>query len=188
MIRPKNTRVFRQEPANNAKGRALALSMEPLTDTVTVSTRRRIEPRTSCHSSFVCDCRDGRHTLAAVCATLTAFCVTVATSCELVAIVDRDGQSINSARARTPHEPSSWMLMQFAYSRCAAAITLTSAHWQRVGRRPGRPLNAVRSAVKAGACAESCISRTLPILLWGVTMWHTCGRKSLARKRTAFYA
>ena len=41
----------------NAKSRALALSMELLTDTVTVSTRRRIEPRTSRHSPFVCESR-----------------------------------------------------------------------------------------------------------------------------------
>ena len=46
-----------------------------------------------------------------VCKTKTAFCVTVATSCELVAIVDRDGQGINSAGARTPHEPLSLVLM-----------------------------------------------------------------------------
>lgn len=46
-----------------------------------------------------------------VCRTLTAFCVTVATSCELVAIVDRDGQGINSAGARTPHEPLSFVPM-----------------------------------------------------------------------------
>ena len=130
---------------------------EPLTDTVTVSTRRRIEPRTSYNSSFVCNCRHGRHTLAAVCATLTAFCVTVATSSELAATVDRDGQSINSARARTPHEPLSAVLMRLACGSHAVAITLTSAHWQQVGRRPGRPLNAARSAGEAGACAESCI-------------------------------
>ena len=66
-----------------------------------------------------------------------SLCSTVATSCELVATVDRDGHRINSARARTPHEPSLSVLMRFAYSGCAAAITLTSAHWQRVGRRPG---------------------------------------------------
>ena len=58
---------------------------------------------------------------------------TVATSSELVATVDRDGHSINSTGARTPHEPLSSVLMWFAYSRCAAAITLTSAHRQRVG-------------------------------------------------------
>ena len=98
-----------------------------------------------------------------------SWCSTVATSSELVATVDHDGHRINSARAQTPHEPSSWVLMRFAYSRCAAAITLTSAHRQRVGRRPGPPLNAVRSAAKAGACAESCISRTLDFATWGVT-------------------
>ena len=82
-----------------------------MTDTVPVSTRRRIEPRASRHSAFVCDWRLGRHTLVVVCRTLTAFCVTVATSCELVAIVDRDGQGINSAGARTPHEPLSFVPM-----------------------------------------------------------------------------
>ena len=46
-----------------------------------------------------------------LCDPLNAFCVTVATSCELVAIVDRDGQGINSAGARTPHEPLSLVLM-----------------------------------------------------------------------------
>ena len=101
--------------------------------------------------------------------TLTAFCVTVATSCELVAIVDHDGQGINSAGARTPHELLSMLLMRSACTGCAGAITLMSAHWQRVGRRPGPPLNAARSAVKAGACAESCISRTLmsQFCVWG---------------------
>ena len=86
-----------------------------------------------------------------------SLCSTVATSSELVATVDRDGHSINSTGARTPHEPLSSVLMWFAYSRCAAAITLTSAHRQRVGRRPRPPLNAARSAVKAGACTQSCI-------------------------------
>jgi hypothetical protein len=73
---------------------------------------------------------------------LTAFCVTVATSCELVAIVDHDGQGVNSAGARTPHEPLSTLLMRSACTGCAGAITLMSAHWQRVGQRPGPPLNA----------------------------------------------
>ena len=45
-----------------------------------------------------------------------------------VATVDRDGHRINSARARTPHEPLSSVLMRFAYSSRAVAITLTSAH------------------------------------------------------------
>ncbi len=62
-----------------------------------------------------------------------SLCSTVATSSELVATVDHDGHRINSVRARTPHEPSSSVLMRFAHSRCAAAITLTSAHRQRVG-------------------------------------------------------
>ena len=101
--------------------------------------------------------------------TLTAFCVTAATSCELVAIVDHDGQGINSAGARTPHEPLSTALMRFACSSRAVAITLASAHWQRVGRRPGPPLNTARSAVKAGACAESCISRTLDFACGALT-------------------
>ena len=86
-----------------------------------------------------------------------------------VATVDRDGQRINSAGARTPHEPLSVLLIRSACSGCAVAITLMSAHWQRVGRRPGRPLNAVRSAAKAGACAESCKTRTLDFATWGVT-------------------
>ena len=101
--------------------------------------------------------------------TLTAFCVTVATSCELVAIVDRDGQGINSAGARTLHEPLSTVLMRVACSSRAVAITLASAHWQRVGQRPGPPLNAARSAVKAGACAQSCISRTLDFACGALT-------------------
>ena len=51
---------------------------EPLTDTghSINSAEDRTEPRTSRIPSFVCDWRHGRHTLAAVCATLTAFCVT----------------------------------------------------------------------------------------------------------------
>ena len=36
-----------------------------------------------------------------------SLCSTVATSSELVATVDHDGLRINSARARTPHEPLS---------------------------------------------------------------------------------
>ena len=142
---------------------------KPLTDTVTVSTRRRIEPRTSRHTAFVCDQRQDRHTLVVVCATLTAFCVTVATSCELVAIVDRDGQGINSAEARTPHEPLSTLFMRVACSSGAVAITLASAHRQQVGQRPGPPLNAARTEVKAGACAESCISRTLDFACGALT-------------------
>ena len=58
---------------------------------------------------------------------------TVATSSELVATVDRDGHSINSAGDRTPHEPLSTVLMRFARGSRAVAITLTSAHRQRVG-------------------------------------------------------
>ena len=79
----------------------------------------RLAARTTYSDSSLCDS--------------DTLCSTVATSSELVATVDHDGHRINSARARTPHEPSSWVLMRFAYSRCAEAITLTSAHWQRVG-------------------------------------------------------
>ena len=57
-----------------------------------------------------------------------SLCSTVATSSELVATVDRDGHSINSAGARTPHEPLSTVLMRFARGSRAVAITLTSAH------------------------------------------------------------
>ena len=92
-----------------------------------------------------------------------SWCSTVATSSELVATVDHDGHRINSARARTPHEPLSSVLMRFAYSSRAVAITLTSAHRQRVGRRPAPPLNPATPAVKAGACAHFCKIRTLSI-------------------------
>ena len=92
------------------------------------------------------------HSPTAVCCDPDSLCSTVATSSQLVATVDRDGHSINSAGARTPHEPLSTVLMRFSHSSCAVAITLTSAHRQWVGRRPRPPLNAAKSAMRAGAC------------------------------------
>ena len=145
--------------ADGAKSRALALSMR--------TTHRHghsinsPEDRTPHEpSSVICMRLAARTTYcdSSLCDS-DSLCSTVATSCELVATVDHDGHRINSAGARTPHEPSLLVLMRFAYSGCAAAITLTSAHWQRVGRRPGPPLNGVRSAAEAGACAEKLHSR-----------------------------
>ena len=78
-------------------------------------------------------------------------------------------ESTRRGPARTPHELSSSVLMRFAYSSRAVAITLTSAHRQRVGRRPERPLNAARSAVEAGACARSCKTRTLDFAQRAIT-------------------
>ena len=54
----------------------------------------------------------------------------VATSTELIANVDRDGQSINSAGGRTPHEPLSvlLLLLRLAGSSHTATLTMASAH------------------------------------------------------------
>ena len=113
-----------------------------------------------------------------------SLCSTVATSSELVATVDLDGHSINSTGAQTPHEPLSTLLMRFSCGSRDVAITLTSAPRQRVGRRPRPPLIAARSAVKAGACAESCICRTLDFALGALTRCSNLSRL-LARWRLA---
>ena len=155
--------------ADGAKSRALALSMRTIHRHG--HSINSAEDRTPHEPSFAICMRlasRSAHSGSGLW-TLTAFCVTVATSCELVAIVDHDGQGINSAGARTPHEPLSTVLMRVACSSRAVAITLASAHWQRVGQRPGPPLNAARSAVKAGACAENCISRTLDFACGALT-------------------
>ena len=137
---------------------------EPLTDTVTESTWRRIEPRTSRHSAFVCDWRHGRHTLVVVFATLNAFCVTVATSCELVAIVDCDGQGINSAGARTPHEPLSSVLMSATWALATWALAAPAAFCHRM-HPPWVTGGAGAALARAGCCRALVAVHRLSLLL-----------------------
>ena len=122
-----------QDSADGAKSRALAVSMRtPHRHDHSINSAEGRTPHES--SSVICMRLASRITCSdrSLCDS-DSLCSTVATSSKLVATVDHDGHRINSARARTPHEPLSSMLMRFAYSKCAAAITLTSAHRQRVG-------------------------------------------------------
>ena len=128
-----------KESVDGAKSRALALSMRSMhRHDHSINSAEGRTPHES--SSVICMRLASRITCSdrSLCDS-DSLCSTVATSSELVATVDHDGHRINSAGARTPHEPSLSALMQFAYSSHAVVITLTSAHRQRVGRRPGRP-------------------------------------------------
>ena len=127
----------------------------------------RLAARTTYSDSSLCDS--------------DSLCSTVATSSELVATVDHDGHRINSARARTPHEPLSVMLMRVACSSRAVEITLTSAHWQRVGRQPERPLNVVSRLCTRGFERLVHVPESRVILLWGVTRCSDSGAQNSAK-------
>ena len=93
--------------ADGAKSRALALSMRTIHRHG--HSINSAEDRTPHELSSVIFMRLAArivHSDSSLCDS-ESLCSTVATSSEPVATVDHDGHRINSARARTPHEPLS---------------------------------------------------------------------------------